>query len=97
MMTEISKLRETATDAKIVVSKIIPVVEREVSIDCSMFNVSCEEKVMKIHKDIRFLDHSNLAEQGKPIKTLYKPDIIHLSYNGVISFGTNLKRAIGAE
>ena len=94
MMTAISKLRETATDAKIVVSKIIPVGDRELSIECCMFNASCEKKVMETHKEIRFLDHSNLAEQGKPIKTLYKPDMIHLSYNGVINFGTNLKKGI---
>ena len=46
MMTAISKFKETATDAKIVVSKIILVGDRELSIDCSMFNASCEKKVM---------------------------------------------------
>ena len=94
MVTVITNLRETAPDAKIVVSKITPVGDRELSIESTMLNASCEKKLREIHKDIQFIDHSNLADQGRPIKTHYKPDMLHLSYNGVIIFGSNLRKVI---
>ena len=94
MVTAITNLRETAPDAKIVVSKITPVGDRELSIESTMLNASCEKKLREIHKDIQFIDHSNLADQGRPIKTHYKPDMLHLSYNGVIIFGSNLRKVI---
>ncbi|MEW8543580.1 MAG: viroplasmin family protein [Candidatus Thiodiazotropha sp.] len=94
MVTAITSLRESAKDAKIVMSKIAPVGDRELAIEGIMLNASCEKKLREIHKDIQFLDHSNLAEQGRPIKTFYRPDMLHLSYNGVNSFSTNLRRVI---
>ena len=94
MVTAITDLKSTAKDAKIAVSKIAPVGDRELSIESSMLNASCEKKLSEIHQDIHFIDHSNLAEQGSPVKKFYRPDMIHLSNNGVITFGTNLKRVI---
>ena len=94
MVTAITGLKEKAKDAKIVVSKIAPVGDRELSIEGTILNASCEKKVREIHDDIKFLDHSNLAEQGVPIKTFYRPDMLHFSYTGVINFDKNLRRVI---
>lgn len=94
MVEATRKLREKAPDAKLAVSKIIPVGEVEVAIDSTILNASCEKKLREIQNDIQFIDHSNLAEQGVPQKELYRQDMIHLSYRGVASFRNNIKRII---
>ena len=94
MVEATRKLREKAPDAKLAVSKIIPVGEVEVAIDSTILNASCEKKLREIQNDVQFIDHSNLAEQGVPQKALYRQDMIHLSYRGVASFRNNIKRII---
>ena len=44
--------------------------------------------------EVAFLDHVNLAEQGAPIKTYYRDDLVHLYSQGVIRFAQNLEKEI---
>ena len=94
MVSVITTVKETAPAAKLVVSKITPVGDEDLSIDSTILNASCEKKLREIHKDIQFIDHANLADHGRPIKSLYKPDLLHLSYNGVTTFSNNLRQVI---
>ena len=59
-----------------------------------MFNAGCEKKLREVHNDLIFIDNSNLAEQGIPVREFYKQDMLHLSYSGALRFGNNLRRTI---
>ena len=89
LVQEIVSLKESTPEAKITVSKLIPV-----GIDNTMLNASCEKKLREIHSNISFVDHSSLAEHGLPLKLYYRHDMLHLSYSGVLNFGGNLRKAI---
>lgn len=87
-------LKDASPDAKISVSKIIPVGDHDLSIEAAVFNATLEKKLQEVHNDISFIDHSNLSEQGQLIHDYYRHDNLHLSSRGVSVFGGNLKRNI---
>ena len=88
-------LQEAAPESKIVVSKPIPIGDKKLDIERSIFNASIA-KELSLNEDINacLLDHSNLAEQSLPIKQYYRQDLIHLSPSGVDVFSTNLRQKI---
>ena len=94
LVKEINTLRQYAPEAKIAISKLTPVGDRELDIDRTIFNAGCEKKLREVHNDLIFIDNSNLAAQGIPIREFYKQDMLHLSYSGTIRFGNNLRRTI---
>ena len=82
--------KETAPDSKIAISKAIPVGNHEIDIERFMFNAENKKKLGEVlTSEVAFLDHGNLAEQGVPIKTYYRDDLVHLSSQGVIRFAQN--------
>ena len=83
-----------ALEAKIAVSKMTSVGDRELDIDRIILNPGCEKKLREVHNDLIFIDNSNLADQGIPVREFYKQDMLHLSYSGAIRFGSNLRRTI---
>ena len=94
LVQAITSLKESAPEAKITVSKLIPVGDRDLATDSTMPNASCEKKLREIHSNISFVDHGSLAEHGVPLKAYYRHDMLHLSYSVVVNFGGNLRKAI---
>lgn len=91
----VNSMKEAAPSAKIVISKLIPVEDRELYIDSMLFNVKCEKKLREIHgSEVMFIDNSNFAEQGAPITKYFREDKLHLSYRGSFEFGNNLKQEL---
>ena len=68
LVKEINTLRLYAPEAKIAISKLTPVGDRELDIDRTMINAGCEKKLREVHNDLIFIDNSNLAEQGIPVR-----------------------------
>ena len=86
---------EVAPDCKMVISKVIPVGEREIDTDRVIFSAEVEKRLTEINKsDIRFLDHGNLSERGVPINEYYRQDQLHLSGRGIAVFAENLEKEI---
>ena len=95
LIEAVTYFREVAPDCKVVISKVIPVGEREIDIDRVIFNAEVEKRLTEINKsDIRFLDHGNLSERGVPINEYYRQDQLHLSGRGIAVFAENLEKEI---
>ena len=94
MVDQIKSLKLAAPKAKQIVSKVLPVGSRDLSVESSVFNAHLEKKLLEEHNDVTFISHSNLSDQGQIIKDNYREDQLHLSSRGVLVFGGNLHRTI---
>ena len=95
LIEAVTFFREVASDCKMVISKVIPVGEREIDVDWVIFNAEVEKRLTEINKsDIRFLDHGNLSERGVPINEYYRQDQLHLCGRGIAAFAENLVKEI---
>ena len=84
LVEAVMAFKETAPDSKIAISKVIPVGNHEIDIERILFNAESEKKLGEVlASEVAFLDHGNLAEQGVPIKTYYRDDLVHLSSQGL--------------
>ena len=91
----VNSMKEAAPSAKIVISKLIPIEDRELYIDGMLLNAKCEKKLREIYgSEVMFIDNSNFAEQGAPITKYFREDKLHLSNRGSLEFGNNLKQEL---
>ena len=95
LIESIASFKEAAPESKVVVSKVIPVVDHETDIGRNLFNAESEKKLTEVNKsEINFINYGNLAEWGVPIKEYYRQDLVHLSGPGVAAFAKNLEKEI---
>ena len=93
-MSAVTSLKEGAPNAKVVISRLLPVGDRQLDIERTLLIANNEKKLLDIHTDIIFLDHSNLSHQGNVIEEYFREDKLHLSNRGIFVFGSNLQREI---
>ena len=79
LVSAVTSLKEGAPNAKIVISRLLPVGDRQLDIERTLLNATNEKKLLDIHTDIIFLDHSNLSHQGNVIEEYFREDKLHLS------------------
>lgn len=88
-------LREATPDSQIFISKLTPVGDQELNIERELLNAKVEKKIREMYStEIKFIDHSNLAKQGNPLRTFYNQDQLHLSKEGAVMFCDNFEAAI---
>lgn len=92
LVEAITTLKEASSSAKIAVSKVAPVGDRQLEIERNLLNAEMEKKITEVLKSsVTFIDHGNLAERGLIIKEYYRQDKLHLSNNGIECFTRNLR------
>ena len=92
LVSAVTSVKEGATNAKIVISRLLPVGDRQLDIERTLLNTNNEKKLLDIHTDIIFLDHNNLPHEGNIIDEFFREGQLHLSSRGVFVFGSNLQR-----
>ena len=91
----VSILKKAAPEAKIIVSKLIPVGERGLEIERNILNAEAEKALsLMTDAEISYIDHSNLSDRGTVISDYYRLDELHLSKDGIYQYTGNLKDAI---
>ena len=58
-------LKEAVSQAKIAISKLLPIGDRDLNLESSLLNAQCEKKLLAYHNDVIFIYHSNLTEQER--------------------------------